>query len=162
MVDEGSKAPGFKLRGVGPDGTEKDFSLKDYKGRTVVLYFYPKDNTPGCTTEACSFRDSMTRLKGLGVEVLGVSPDPAASHVRFMDKQGLNFPLLSDPEKTVAEAYGAWGEKKAYGKVTKGIIRSTFIVGPDGKVARAWRKVKVKGHVDEVMEAVESIGAAGA
>ncbi len=155
MLKEGSKAPAFTLDGVDADGSEKKFSLKDYKGKTVVLYFYPRDNTSGCTREACDFRDNMGRAATAGAVVLGVSPDKIASHQKFRDKQGLNFPLLSDVDKKVAEAYGAYGEKKLYGKVSMGIIRSTFIIGPDGKVKKAWSKVKVAGHVDEVLEALK-------
>jgi peroxiredoxin Q/BCP len=154
MLKEGSKAPAFKLAGVDEAGTEREFSLKEYEGRTVVLYFYPRDNTPGCTREACDFRDNIGRATGAGAVVLGVSPDKVATHQKFRDKQGLNFPLLSDPERSVAEVYGAYGEKKLYGKVSMGIIRSTFVIGPDGKIKKAWSKVKVAGHVDEVLEAI--------
>lgn len=155
MIAEGKQAPAFKLPGIDADGTEREFSLKDYKGKTLVLYFYPRDNTPGCTREACDFRDNMSRVLKDGVAVLGISPDSTGSHRKFMEKQSLNFPLLSDPERSVAESYGAYGEKKMYGKVTKGIIRSTFIIDPKGKVKKVWRKVKVAGHVDEVLEAIK-------
>lgn len=152
MVEQGKKAPAFTLKGIGKDGTEKSFSLKDFAGGKVVLYFYPRDNTPGCTVEACDFRDNMARAVAAGATVLGVSPDTLASHMKFKEKQVLNFPLLSDPDKKIAEKYGAYGEKKLYGKVSLGIIRSTFIIDEKGKVERVWRKVKVKGHVDEVVE----------
>jgi len=155
MVEVGERAPAFRLAGIDGDGTEREFALADYKGKTVVLYFYPRDNTPGCTREACDFRDNMSRIKKAGVEVLGVSPDSTDAHRKFREKQNLNFPLLSDRERTVAESYGAFGEKKSYGKVTKGIIRSTFIIGPDGKVKKLWRPVKVNGHVDAVLEALK-------
>lgn len=152
MITEGTKAPDFCLDGIDENRVEKRYCLSDMlKGKKpVVLYFYPKDNTPGCTAEACDFRDNMNRLTAKAV-VLGVSPDSVASHKKFHEKQGLNFPLLSDPERKVCEAYGAYGEKMNYGKVTMGVIRSTFIITPDGKVKRAWPKVTVKGHVDEVL-----------
>lgn len=154
MVSEGSKAPDFNLIGIDEDGTERKFSLKDLKGKKVVLYFYPKDNTPGCTQEACDFRDNMARLRKDAV-VLGVSPDSIESHKKFRDKFGLEFPLLSDTEKTVANAYGAWGEKTLYGKKSMGLIRSTFLIDEKGTVIKAWRKVKVAGHVDEVLGTIK-------
>jgi len=152
MVVEGKKAPEFALTGIDEAGNEREYRLKDVlkDGRPVVLYFYPKDNTSGCTAEACDFRDNMARLKPKAA-VLGVSRDSIKSHLNFRDKHGLNFPLLSDPEHTVHEAYGAWGEKKMYGKTSMGCIRTTVLIGADGKVIRVWSKVKVKGHVDEVM-----------
>jgi len=152
MITEGKKAPDFCLDGIDEKRAEKRYCLKDVLkgGKPVVLYFYPKDNTSGCTTEACDFRDSMNRLTKKAV-VLGVSPDSVASHIKFHEKQGLNFPLLSDPDKKALDAYGAYGEKKMYGKTVMGVIRSTFIIGTDGKVKKAWAKVKVKGHVDEVL-----------
>ncbi|MBI5467614.1 MAG: peroxiredoxin, partial [Deltaproteobacteria bacterium] len=121
-----------------------------------VLYFYPKDNTPGCTIEACDFRDNMARLLKTGSMVLGVSPDSVESHRNFREKHGLSFPLLSDPERSVAAAYGAYGEKKMYGKTSMGIIRSTFIIDPTGRVKTLWRGVKVAGHVDEVLGAIKA------
>ena len=151
MVRENEKAPDFTLRGIDEDGTERDFSLKEYAGSRVVLYFYPKDNTPGCTTEACDFRDNLSRLRSLGVVVLGVSPDSPSSHLRFRQRQGLTFPLLSDPERKVASMYGAYGEKKMYGRTTMGIIRSTFLIDEEGVVRKVWRGVRAKGHVDEVL-----------
>ncbi len=158
MVHEGERAPDFTLAGTDENGGERDFSLKDFRGKAVVLYFYPRDNTPGCTTEACDFRDSMNRLAPR-CTVLGVSPDGPDSHKRFREKHGLNFPLLSDPDKRVAALYGAFGEKKMYGKVTKGIIRSTFLIDENGTVRKVWRKVKVKGHVDEVIGALSALEA---
>lgn len=154
IIKEGQAAPAFTLKGVDGAGEVKEFSLKGFKGRKVVLYFYPKDNTPGCTTEACDFRDNMARLLKTGAVVLGVSPDSAESHARFREKHSLSFPLLSDPDKKVASAYGAYGEKKMYGKTSMGIIRSTFLIGGNGKIEKAWRSVKVKGHVDEVLAAI--------
>ena len=141
-LKRGDKAPEFTL-----ESNSGKHSLSDYKGQWLVIYFYPKDNTPGCTTEACDFRDA---LKDLDVQVLGISPDSIKSHRNFSEKYGLPFPLLSDPEKEVAERYGAYGEKKNYGKVYKGIIRSTFIIDPDGKIAEAMYNVRAKGHVERV------------
>ncbi len=152
MLKEGDKAPDFCLKGIDEKGEEKEFCLKDFLGKKVVLYFYPKDNTPGCTQEACDFRDNIARVKDKGAVVLGVSPDSINSHKKFFEKYGLNFPLLSDPDKKIAESYGAYGEKKMYGKVTKGIIRSTFIIDEEGKIKKAFYNVKVKGHVDKVIE----------
>jgi len=154
MISEGSKAPDFNLPGIDEDGAEKKFSLKDLKGKKVVLYFYPRDNTPGCTQEACDFRDNMAKLKKDAL-VLGVSPDSVESHRKFRDKFGLEFPLLSDADKAAANAYGAWGEKTMYGKNSMGIIRSTFLIDEKGVLVKAWRKVKVAGHVDEVLGAIK-------
>jgi peroxiredoxin Q/BCP len=147
---EGKKAPAFSLK----DHTGKTVKLSDFAGQHVVLYFYPKDNTPGCTTEACDFRDEHSALKKAGAVVLGVSPDAAPSHQKFIDKFSLPFPLLVDTEHTAAEAYGAWGEKSLYGRKFLGIIRSTFLIAPDGVLQRAWSKVKVAGHVQEVLAAL--------
>ncbi len=154
MVKENEKAPEFTLSGIDEEGNEQDFRLRDFRGRKVVLYFYPRDNTPGCTTEACDFRDNIARLKALGAVVLGVSPDSVQSHRGFKDKHGLPFALLSDRDKAVATEYGAYGEKKMYGKTRMGIIRSTVLIDEDGVVRKVWRGVKVKGHVDEVIEAL--------
>jgi peroxiredoxin Q/BCP len=154
MVKEGDKAPDFSLPGIDQGGTERVFSLADYRGQKVILYFYPRDNTPGCTTEACDFRDNLHKLKKAGAVVIGVSPDSVASHMKFMDKQGLVFTLLSDTERKVATAYGAYGEKKMYGKTTMGIIRSTFFIDEDGVIKKLWRKVKVAGHVDVVLSSL--------
>ncbi len=154
MLKEGDKAPDFCLKGIDESGNERKFCLKDFKGKKVVLYFYPKDNTPGCTQEACDFRDNLARVKEKGAVVLGVSPDSIKSHKNFFEKYGLNFPLLSDPDKEVAQKYGAFGEKKMYGRVTKGIIRSTFIIDEEGKIKKAFYNVKVKGHVDKVLESL--------
>ena len=156
MIQEGKKAPDFEL--ASSEGGE--VKLKDLRGKTVVLYFYPKDDTPGCTREACAFRDNQAALKKKGVVVLGVSGDSLASHDKFKAKYKLNFPLLSDPDKAVAKKYGAWGEKVLYGKKSIGVIRSTVIVGPDGKVAHHWAKVKAKGHADAVREKLKELRAA--
>ncbi len=141
----------IKLTGIDADGIEKEFTLADFKGQDVVLYFYPKDNTSGCTQEACDFRDNFNRISSRAV-VIGVSPDSIKSHLKFKENHGLNFILLSDPEHKLSELLGAWGEKSMYGKKYMGIIRSTFILDKDGSVEKEWRKVKVKGHVDEVLD----------
>jgi len=134
MLKEGDRAPDFCLRGIDEKGEEREFSLKDFRGEKLILYFYPKDNTPGCTVEACDFRDNLNKLVRMGYRVVGVSPDSVESHRKFREKHSLNFPLLSDPDKKVAEAFGAFGEKKMYGKVTKGIIRSTVLIDEEGRV----------------------------
>ena len=150
MVDVGSKAPDFTL----PSDTEGDVTLADLRGRKVVLYFYPKDDTSGCTAQACDLRDAMPRFAGVDAVVLGVSPDPLASHARFREKHGLNFPLLADENHEVSEAYGVWKEKSMYGRTYMGIERSTFLIDEDGTVTHAWRKVKPKEHADLVAEAL--------
>lgn len=147
----GDKAPAFKLA----DENGKPVSLSDFKGKKVVLYFYPKDSTPGCTTEACDFRDNLNRIAKTGAVVLGVSADSAESHRKFKEKQGLNFPLLSDPERKAIEAYGVWREKSLYGRKFMGIVRSTFIIDGNGSIAKVFPKVKVAGHVDEVLAALK-------
>lgn len=147
MLEVGDRAPEFKA----PSNTGKTISLKDFRGKKVVLYFYPKDNTSGCTKEACSFRDNMARLKRKGTVVLGVSPDSVASHERFAAKHELPFPLLSDPEHEVAESYGVWVEKSMYGRKYMGIQRATFVIDEKGKLSAVFPKVKVAGHVDEVL-----------
>ncbi|MCK4738337.1 MAG: thioredoxin-dependent thiol peroxidase [Deltaproteobacteria bacterium] len=156
MLKVGDIAPAFNLLGVDEKGSELEFSLKSFSGKRVVLYFYPRDSTPGCTTEACDFRDNLARVKKTNAIILGISPDSPKSHLRFQEKQNLNFPLLSDPDKKIAELYGAYGEKKSFGKTTLGIIRSTFIIDASGKVEKIWRKVKVKGHASEVLLALEN------
>jgi peroxiredoxin Q/BCP len=153
MIAEGKKAPEFTLSSS--EGGE--VRLKDLRGKTVVLYFYPKDDTPGCTREACAFRDSQAALNRKGVVVLGVSGDSLASHEKFKAKYSLNFPLLSDPDKAVAKKYGAWGEKVLYGKKTVGMIRSTFVIDAEGVVRKVFPKVKVDGHADAVLEAVKAL-----
>ncbi|MCL2504694.1 MAG: thioredoxin-dependent thiol peroxidase [Alphaproteobacteria bacterium] len=141
----------IKLQGIDESGSEKEYSLKDFKGQTVVLYFYPKDNTSGCTQEACDFRDNYNSLTSKAV-VIGVSPDSIKSHKGFQEKHELNFILLSDPEHKLAEAFGAWGEKSMYGKKSLGIIRSTFLLDKTGKIQKEWKNVKVDGHVDEILK----------
>jgi peroxiredoxin Q/BCP len=146
----GAKAPSFNLE----SDAGGRLSLGDFKGKWVVLYFYPKDNTPGCTREAQSFTAAAAKLKKLGAEVLGVSKDSVKSHCGFRDKIGIGFPLLSDTDLKVHRAYGAWGKKTMYGKEVEGTIRSTFLISPEGKIGRAWTSVKVDGHVDKVLDAL--------
>ena len=141
----------IKLQGLDAEGNEKEFSLNDFKGQKVILYFYPKDNTSGCTQEACDFRDNINRLTNYAT-VIGVSPDSIKSHKSFKEKQSLNFILLSDPEHKLAEKFEVWKEKSMYGRKYMGIERSTFIIDTNGKIEKEWCKVKVKGHVDEVIE----------
>lgn len=141
----------MKLSGINIDGSEQEFDLNDFSGQRVVLYFYPKDNTSGCTQEACDFRDNINRITKYAA-VIGVSPDTIKSHKSFKEKQDLNFILLSDPEHLLSEQYGVWKEKSMYGRKYMGIERSTFILDESGNIEKEWRKVKVKGHVDEVIE----------
>ena len=152
-IEVGKKAPAFTL--TADDG--KKVKLSDLKGSPVVLYFYPKDDTPGCTKEACAFRDRKAEMEQLGAKVLGVSPDTVESHVKFRDKFNLNFPLLADPDHAVAEKYGAWREKNMYGKKSMGVQRSTYLIDADGKVARVWQRVQVDGHDDAVIEALKAL-----
>ncbi|HKV08437.1 MAG TPA: thioredoxin-dependent thiol peroxidase [Thermoanaerobaculia bacterium] len=149
-IEEGQTAPDFML----PADDGGKVKLSELRGKPVVLYFYPKDDTPGCTKEACAFRDRSQDLKAKGAVVLGVSPDDVASHGEFRDKYSLNFPLLADTDHQVAERYGAWREKNMYGKKSMGIQRSTFLIGPDGTVKKAWKKVSVDGHDEEVLAAL--------
>ena len=141
----------IKLHGIDIDDIEKEYSLNDFKGQKVILYFYPKDNTSGCTQEACDFRDNINRLTSFAT-VIGVSPDSIKSHLKFKEKQSLNFILLSDPEHKLAEAFNVWVEKSMYGRKYMGIERSTFVLDENLNIIKEWRKVKVKGHVDEVIE----------
>ena len=144
----------IKLQGLDIDGSEKEYSLNYFKGQIVILYFYPKDNTSGCTQEACDFRDNINRLTNYAT-VIGVSPDSIKSHKSFKEKQSLNFILLADPEHKLAEEFEVWKEKSMYGRKYMGIERSTFIIDKNGKIEKEWRKVKVKGHVDEVIEYIK-------
>ncbi|AAC06750.1 thioredoxin-dependent thiol peroxidase [Aquifex aeolicus] len=157
MLKEGDKVPSFCLPGIDEEVNEREICIDEFKGKKVILYFYPKDNTPGCTQEACDFRDNLNLLKEMGYVVIGVSPDSTASHKKFKEKYGLNFILLSDKDKKVAEMFGVYGEKKAYGKVTKGIIRSTFLIDEEGRIIKEWRNVKAKGHVAKVIETLKSL-----
>jgi peroxiredoxin Q/BCP len=146
-LEAGATAPDFTLH----DQDGSPVSLGDFKGRRVVVYFYPADDTPGCTKEACQFDENLPAFAGAGVEVLGISPDGADSHARFRSKYGLSLRLLSDPSHETMEAYGAWGEKTLYGRKSVGVIRSTFLVGPDGTVERAWHHVRADGHAAKVL-----------
>jgi peroxiredoxin Q/BCP len=153
MVKEGQKAPDFTL----PSSAGGEVSLKSLKGKKVVLYFYPKDDTPGCTKEACAFRDAQARIKKTGAVVLGVSPDSLASHEKFGAKYKLNFPLLADADKAVAKKFGAFGEKLMYGKRVVGMIRSTFVIDEEGVVRKVFPRVRVDGHDEKVLEALASL-----
>lgn len=150
---EGKKAPAFSL----PASNGKKAALKDFAGKVVVLYFYPKDATPGCTTEACQFRDSHEEFEKAGAVVLGVSADSLSSHEKFIKKHNLPFLLLADEDHSVAEKYGVWQEKSLYGKKFMGIVRSTFVIDKEGKIAKAFPKVKVAGHDREVLEVVKGL-----
>ncbi len=147
-IEEGKKAPAFTLK----DASGEQIKLSDFFGRTVVLYFYPKDDTPGCTTQACDFRDNFDELQSREFVIIGISPDSVETHSKFREKYNLPFILLSDPDKKVATKYGAYGEKKMYGKTTLGIIRSTFIVDPKGNISKVLRNVRAKGHVEKLMK----------
>lgn len=153
MPAVGDKAPAFRL----PDDTGRTVSLADFRGQALIVYFYPKDATPGCTQESCDFRDNLNRLTSAGAAVVGVSADSVESHKKFKAKHGLNFPLLSDPDHVALEAYGVWQEKSLYGRKFMGIVRSTFVVDGKGVVRAVFPKVSVKGHVDEVLDAVKAL-----
>lgn len=148
MLEAGMKAPDFTL----PDKDGKPVSLSDFLGNRVVLYFYPKDNTPGCTRQACAFAGAYSEFRQLGAVVIGVSRDSTASHQKFAEKNSLPFILLSDPERLAVEAYGVWQEKKNYGKVSMGIVRSTFIIGPDGTIEKVMPKVKPDTNAEDVLK----------
>ena len=148
----GDQAPDFTL----PASTGEEISLEGLRGQKVVLYFYPKDDTPGCTIEACGFRDANDDIRDAGAVVLGMSPDSLESHDKFISKFELNFPLLSDVEKETINAYDAWGEKESFGKKSMGILRKTFLIDERGKIAQIWPTVSVDGHADEVLAAVRS------
>jgi peroxiredoxin Q/BCP len=152
LLTEGLAAPDFTA-----PSTEGDITLSALRGRTVVLYFYPKDDTPGCTREACAFRDLKAEMAALGAVVIGVSKDKPASHEKFKTKYGLNFPLVSDPDLSIHEAYGAWAPKTLYGKTALGVVRSTFVIDGAGVVRKAWRGVKVDGHDAKVLEVVRGL-----
>jgi peroxiredoxin Q/BCP len=150
---EGEKAPDFTL----PADTVESLSLSDLSGKAIVLFFYPKDDTSGCTKEAIEFTSALPDFRELGVEVIGMSPDPVKKHLKFREKHSLGMPLVADEEKTALEAYGVWVEKSMYGKKYMGVERSTFLIGKDGKVLKAWRKVKVPGHVADVLQAARDL-----
>ncbi len=148
-----SPAPDFTLQ----DQNGRDVSLSDFKGKTIVLYFYPKDDTPGCTIEACAFRDDNSKLKRSGAEILGVSVDNEVSHQKFTKKYELNFPLLADTKKEVVKKYGVYGDKSFLGKIFKGVRRTTFLISPDGKIAYVFENVKPSGHSKEVLEKIKEL-----
>ena len=152
-VEPGVKAPMFTL----PNQHNEKVALKDLAGQWVVLYFYPKDDTPGCTTEACEFTDNLRQFASLNARVVGVSPDSPDKHQKFIEKYNLKIDLLSDPEKNVMAKYGAFGIKKMYGREVQGVIRSTFLIDPKGKVAHAWRSVKAAGHAEKVREKLATL-----
>jgi peroxiredoxin Q/BCP len=151
-IQIGAKAPAFALS----NQAGKTISLKDFSGERFVIYFYPADDTPGCTKEACQFNDGLGAYRKLGVKVIGVSPDGAEKHIAFRKKYGLTFDLLSDPEKKVMTSYGAYGEKMMYGKKVTGVIRSTFVIGPNGHIEHAWYNVRADGHADKVLATLSS------
>jgi len=159
-IQEQQPAPDFTLPAVGSDDVVKNgqVHLADLKGRTLVLYFYPKDDTPGCTAEACSFRDANHVMQKRGIVVLGVSADDVASHKKFANKYGLQYPLLADTDTAVSQLYGVWKEKNYYGKTYMGVNRETFLIDKDGIVRKVWPKVKAAEHAQEVLEAIESLG----
>ena len=158
-VKESQLAPDFTLAAIGPQDVVKNdqIHLSDLRGKNIVLYFYPKDDTPGCTKEACNFRDANREMQKRGIVVLGVSTDSIASHQKFADKYGLAFPLLSDPDAHVAELYNVYKEKNMYGKKYMGVTRETFLIDKDGVVRKIWHKVKPDDHAQEVLEAVEAL-----
>ena len=153
MLEVGQKAPEFCLK----NQDEVEICLKDLKGKWVVLYFYPKDNTPGCTTEACDFTNELEEFEKLDAVILGVSPDSCQKHRNFIEKKNLKITLLCDEEKEVLKAYGAWGIKKMYGKEYEGVIRTTYLIDPNGNIAYVWPKVRVKGHVENVKEKLKEL-----
>lgn len=148
MLTEGEKAPEY----LGKDETGKEWRLSDFTGKKVVVYFYPKDSTPGCTAEACSLRDGLDELAAAGYAVVGVSADSEASHMRFKTKQQLNFPLIADTDKSLIKQFGAWGEKKMAGRVYEGILRTTFVISPDGTIERVITKVDTKNAASQILQ----------
>lgn len=151
ILNEGDKAPAIKAK----DQDGKTVGLDEYKGRKVILYFYPKDNTPGCTAEACNLRDNYSELKARGYAILGVSPDSEASHQKFIGKHELPFRLISDADKKVINDYGVWGEKNMYGKKSMGLLRTTFVIDEEGVIEKIFRKVKTKDHTAQILAAME-------
>ncbi len=158
MAKESEKAPDFCLPGLDPEGKEVEVCLEDLlkQGKYVVLYFYPKDNTSGCTREAVDFRDHLDEISPIAI-VVGVSPDSVESHRKFREKHNLNFYLLSDTSKEILKKYDAFGPKKMYGRTVEGVIRSTYIIAPDGRIVKGWRNVRVKGHVEKVIEELKAL-----
>jgi peroxiredoxin Q/BCP len=153
LIDPGKRAPAFTLK----DQSGQPHRLSDYKGQPVVLFFYPKDMTSGCTKEACQFRDGMPKFKRSKAVVLGVSPQDVKSKAKFAEKESLNFPILADDDAKVCEKYGVWQEKSMYGNTYMGVVRTTYLIDADGKVAQRWDKVKVPGHADALLEAVKAL-----
>jgi peroxiredoxin Q/BCP len=153
MLEVGTAAPEFCL----PNQDEEEICLRDLKGKWIVLYFYPKDNTPGCTTEACEFTEALPQFDDLDAIILGVSPDSPKKHRNFIEKKELGITLLADEDKELCNKFGVWQLKKNYGKEYMGVVRSTFIIDPDGNIAAAWEKVRVKGHVEAVKEKLEAL-----
>ncbi len=153
MLNVGDTVPEFCL----PNQDEEEICLRDIKGRWIVLYFYPKDNTPGCTTEACDFTEALPEFEGLNAIVLGVSPDSPKKHRNFIEKKALKITLLADEDKELCKRFGVWQLKKNYGREYMGVVRSTFIIDPDGKIAAKWEKVRVKGHVEAVKEKLQAL-----
>lgn len=149
----GETAPEIKL----PSSTGQEVALSDFRGKKVILYFYPKDNTPTCSQQSCSFRDAYGNIEDSGAVVIGVSADDVKSHLKFIEKYSLPFVLLADTEHVACEAYGVWQLKKMYGKEYMGIVRSTFLIDEDGKLVREWRKVRLKGHIEQVLEALQAM-----
>ncbi|GAB4517422.1 MAG: thioredoxin-dependent thiol peroxidase [Phycisphaerales bacterium] len=160
MIEVGKKAPAFSLK----DQAGTTHALKDYLGAPLVIYFYPKDQTSGCTKQACQFRDALPAFEDLGCAVLGVSPQDVDSKKKFADKESLNFPILADPNAKVCDKYGVWQEKSMYGNTYMGVVRTTYLIGPDGKVAHRWDKVRVPDHAKKVLKEIEALacGADGA
>jgi len=153
MIEVGKPAPDFTL----PDQNGQDVTLSKFRGKPVVLYFYPKDDTPGCTKEACAFRDARADYEKLGAKVIGVSPDPVKAHLKFVEKYELPFTLVADTEKSVCQSYGVWQEKSMYGKTSMGVVRTTFLIDGKGVVRQVFPKVKVDGHSDAVLEALKAL-----
>ena len=150
-LEKGTKAPDFK--GIDQDGN--NISLSDLKGKKLILYFYPKDNTPGCTNEACDLRDHYAYWQQKGYQIIGVSPDSPASHIKFIKKYSLPFPLLSDPEKEIIKAYGAWGPKKLYGRAYEGLLRTTYVIDAEGNIEEVFKKVKTKEHTQQITQSLK-------
>lgn len=153
QLDVGQQSPDF----TADSSTGSNLTLSDFRGQWVILYFYPKDDTPGCTRQASGFRDAYTRLKGMNVAVIGCSPDDLRAHDKFIAKHDLPFTLISDPDKEIAAAYGVWKEKNMYGKRIMGIERTTFLIDPNGEIAKIWKRVKVDGHIDEIIDELQMI-----
>lgn len=153
-LKEGDKAPDFK----GLDQNDKTVQLADFKGKNLILYFYPKDNTPGCTKEACDLRDNYDYWLNKGYAVVGVSPDSAASHQKFIEKFNLPFPLIADTDKSVMEAYGTWGEKNMYGNIKMGVLRTTFVIDTDGMITKVFKRPKNDAHTEQITQALEKLG----